>query len=188
MAPANYIGKVLPGINSSVSASLAVATKNGFADLSSRTIYWYLDGNLIGGGVGKQTITFQAPGHTEIMALRVTIPDYPTGPLTDTARIQIADPSVVIVAPYPNGVFSGSSVQLKAVPYFFPAAASKKLSYRWTVNGQTITAAENPQDLIINLGASTPPNYLLNVDLSVQRTDDDLTSANSNIALTNARQ
>lgn len=184
-APSGYAGKILPGINTPVTASVAVVQANGQpANLSGNTIYWYLDNNEIGGGIGQQTISFNAVGHTEIMALRVDITDYPTGELIYTERVPVVDPKVVIVAPYAADLFSGSSLAVTAAPYYFPSSDAKNLVLSWSVNGQTVTNQENPTDLTINVPAGTPVGYGLNINLGAQESDDPLLTAQSTVTLT----
>lgn len=182
--PAGYAGKALPGVYSTIVASAAVLSNGSLASLSSRTIYWYLDDNFIGGGTGKTTITFQAPGHTEIAALRVMIPDYPSGQLINVGRIPIVDPKVVIVAPYAARTFSGSSLNAHAEPYFWDAASLKVASIQWTVNGEAVTSADNPQDLLINLGNNVGHTLPVSITVFMQKGTDPLMNARSSVTLT----
>lgn len=188
-APAGYQGKILPKTGSLITASVDVLTASGkFADLSGQTIYWYLDDNYIGGGVGKQSITFTAPQHTEIMALRANIQNYAGGTLINTAHIRMTDPQIVIIAPYPGKFFSGNSVEVTAFPYFFSAAGVSKLNYQWSVNGQSVTTQENPLDLVVNLNGAVPAGYSLAISLATAQSDDPFTTAASNITLTEGGQ
>lgn len=183
-APVAYAGKALPGINSLMVASVAVISDGKIVDLSPYTIYWYLDDNFIGGDVGKQNITFNAPGRIEIASLRVEIPDYPSGLLVNTAHIQIVKPQVVIVVPYAGGVFSQTPIMVQAVPFFLRASDLAKLSFQWTVNGQAVATQENPENLIINLGSNTPSGYSVAINLTVRQSDNPLFNADANVTLT----
>ncbi len=187
VAPAGYAGKILPKIGSQVAASVEVLTASGrVADLHNQTIYWYLDNSFLDGGTGKQTITFGAPGHNEIMSLRADIPGYPGGELIMTAHIRMVNPEVVIVAPYASGIFSGDSVAVKGVPYFFSTSQLNSLVYAWSVNGQTVAAQENPLDLVVNLTNGTVAGYSLGINFSARVSGDPLTSASQNITLAKA--
>lgn len=185
--PAAYPGKALPSPGSQMTASVEVFSGGSFANLQSKTVYWYLDGSYIGGGVGKQTVSFMAPGHLEIMSLRAQITNFAGSGIMDTEHIQMADPSVVIVAPYPGRSFSGSTVQVQAAPYYWKASKLNNLTFAWTVNGQTVTAQENPQDLTINLDPSTAPGYQLSTNVLIKETDDPLLSGQDTIMLTKAQ-
>jgi hypothetical protein len=186
-APSGYAGKILPTTGSQVEASVAVLSGGKFIPLGSQTIYWYLDDNLIGGGTGQQSITFNAPDNVEIMSLRAEIPDYQSG-LLNTAYIRMVSPQVIIVAPYPNGTFSSSTVSLEAVPYFFNAPDIGKLSFQWTVNGQAVATQENPQKLTVNLSGGAPAGYSLAINLAVQESGNPFLSIRRSITLTQSNQ
>ncbi len=186
-APAAYTGKVLPSIHSPMEASVAILDGGGFVPLDAQTIHWYLDDNFIGGGTGAQTISFGAPGHNEIMSLRVEVPTYGGGFL-NTAYIAMVDPQVVVVAPYPNDEFATSSISLQAVPYFFNADELGKLLFNWTVNGEAVATNENPQSLTVNLANNAPAGYSLAITLGVQESDNPYLSIGKNVALTSANQ
>jgi hypothetical protein len=168
-APSYYQDKLLPGTNSPVVASAEVISNGTVVNLSGQTIYWYLDENLVGSGVGKQTITFQTAAFDEIASLRVEVPNYPSGGLINTAHIPLQDPEAVIVAPYPGDEYGGSSISVQGVPYYFPASELNQLSYQWLVNGQLVTSREDPQDLTINLatGTSTSGDVPVAIGLSI---------------------
>jgi len=185
VAPYAYRGKVLPSSNAPITASVEAISAGGtVVSLKSYDVYWYLDDGFLGGGTGTQTITLNAPGYSEIMALRVTVPDYPGDGLVGAIQIQMADPRVVIVAPYPGGTFSQSSVQVQAVPYFFTTSDFGKLSFQWTVNDQAVTTQEDPESLTVNLGGGTPTGYLLSINLLTQQSNNPLISDSESVVLT----
>ncbi len=183
-APANYAGKILPGVGTPVTASVAVISAGRPVNLSGRTIYWYLDDNFLAGGIGTQTIVFNAVGHVEIMALRAEIVGYPGGSLISTVHIPVANPQVVIVAPYADNMFSGPAVMVHAEPYYFPVIDLPNLVLAWSVNGQSVTNRENPEDLTINVDASTPAGYSLLISLGAQLSDNPLAVAEAGVTLT----
>ncbi len=188
VAPANYQGKILSRIGAEIAASVQVIANGKLVNLGAQTVYWYLDDNFLGGGAGKDTLFFAAPGHLEIMSLRVNLPDYPGGELINTAHIQMVGPQVVIVAPYPNGSFTGSSVALQAVPYFFGLLDAGKLFFQWTVNGEAVATRENPEDLAINLASGAPSGYSLAVNLLVTQSNNPLMTLGAGTTLTKASQ
>lgn len=181
--PAFYQGKLLPAPNSKVTASVEVFSGGSFINLANRTIYWYLDGNFFDGGVGKKTVTVIAPGYPEIMTLRAEIHDLPGGTLTNSTHIQMMEPRVILVAPYPNKIFSGSTITIHAEPYFFLSAMRNLLAFNWFVNSQAVETKENPEDLTINLPGNMGAGYALAVTLSAQGGSDPLSSARANITL-----
>lgn len=171
--PSWYQGKALPNTWSHITASLEIISQGKTLDLSGQTIYWYLDNNLLGGGVGVQTITFLpygvAPNNFE---LKVELPDYPSGLLIHEIAIPTVTPVAVIEAPYPQGQFPKAQVDLSALPYFFNATSSSALAYTWIVNGQTTSNTENPQSLQVTMPASTPAGFALAVSLNIQNSID----------------
>lgn len=183
--PSTYLDKALPGVGSPITASAEVVLNGALVNLSSQTIYWYLDGNLIGGGTGEQTISFTAPGFVEIASLRAEVPNYSSGALINTAHIQMVNPEAVIIVPYPNGEYTGSSIAAQAAPYFFSTSQLDELYYQWVVNGQAVTTQENPQDLTIDLanGTSTSAGVPISIGLTVQQTNSPSINAQSSITL-----
>ena len=112
-APAAYPGKVFPGINSQVVASLAVVSNGSLISLQPYTIYWYLDDNFIGGGAGKQDIVFAAPGNAEIASLRAEITNYSSEPCEYRPHPDL-EPPRGHRRPYAGGFFSQSTVSAQA--------------------------------------------------------------------------
>src|SRR5665213_880707 len=160
-APVGYAGEILPNQESQITASFELINANGSPiNLSGQTIYWYQNDNLLGGGVGVQHFTFRPYGEApNTVTLKVELPDYPGGLLIHEIDIPIVQPQAVIEAPYPQGVFPVSPAMVQALPYFFAATSTSPFSFAWSVNGQTVTSAENPQTLQISLPQSTPAGY-----------------------------
>ena len=137
--PSFYTGKALPTYGSKITASLELVSSQGnVLDLSGKTIYWYVNDTLVGGGAGVQQVTFPPIGdapNTE--NLRVTIPNYNGSYLIHAINIPMVMPEAVIYAPYPNGQFTQNPVAIQAIPYFFNIADPSGLSYAWSVNDQS---------------------------------------------------
>lgn len=183
-APTSYVGKVLPNITSQITASVQAFSGGTPINLSGQTIYWYLDDNLLGGGVGAQQTTFQPYGTApNTLTLRVEVPNYPGGLLIHEIDIPVVQPQAVIEAPYPQNQFSGTQVNLLAVPYFFATTSSDALAYSWSVNGQNTPGTENPNSLQVNMPASTDPGFSLGVLLTIQNPIDS-SSATGQLNLT----
>ena len=176
-APASYAGKTLPNQTSPITASLELIADGRTVNVGGQTIYWYLNDNLLGGGVGVQRITFNPIGEApNNPTLRVELPDYPSGSLTHEITIPMVQPIAVIDAPYPQGQFSANPVTLQALPYFFATASTTPLSFAWSVNGQVVSDAQNPQELQISLPQSTPAGFSLGVTLTIQNSNDGATT------------
>lgn len=172
--PSFYQGKALPTYGSNITASLELISPQGkIINLNGQTIYWYLNDNLVGGGVGVQRATFSPLGEApSFLNLRVTLPNYNGAYLIHTINIPMVLPEAVILAPYPNGQFSQNPVTVTALPYFFNVPSPSDLSFLWSVNGQNGSNAENPETAQITLPQGTQSGTSLAVSLSVENPND----------------
>lgn len=181
--PSSYVGKALPSYNSQVTAEVSLISDGKVDDLSQQTMYWYLDGTLIGGGIGAQKVTFipfGTPPNT--FTLKVELPDYDGLDLVHDIQLPFVDPIAVIEAPYPGGNFSSNPVDVTALSYFFSASPSN-LSYTWAVNGQTGGNAENPESAEVTLPQGTPSGTGITISLTVANPAGSIT-ANAQSTLT----
>ena len=175
--PSFYQGKALPTFGSKVTASLALVSNGQQLNLQSQTIYWYLNDNLVGGGVGATHITFTPTGAPpSISVLKVELPNWNGSFLVHAIQIPLLEPQVVIYAPYPAGQFSGSPLTVSAYPYFWNTSSASNLSYTWSVNGETGTNTENPDQAQINLPGGTPAGTNFAVALTVKNIVDSTTA------------
>jgi hypothetical protein len=185
-APASYSGKILPNQTSPITASIELLANGQPVDLSNQTIYWYLNGNLLGGDDGAQRMTFVDPADDDApdtLTLEVELPDYPTGLLVHQINIPVVQPIAVIDAPYAQDEFSENPVTVQALPYFFATTSTSPLSFAWSVNGETVADAQNPQELQISMPQSTPSGFSLGISLTIQNSNDE-TTATDNANLT----
>src|SRR3989344_9585493 len=170
--PPGFTGKIMPTANSEITASVELIDGGKVANLSKQNVYWYANNNFLSGGIGMQSVTFRAPdaaGGT--IDLRAEVPNYSKGGQLKTISVPIVRPSVVIEPIFPSGRFSSSPLQLIGQPYFFNTTSPSRLNFAWSVNGQTPSGAENPQNLNIKFGPTMTPGSTLSVSLSVQNTD-----------------
>jgi len=183
-APSSYAGKVLPNSESQIAAALAIISQGRQVNLAGQTIYWYLNNNLLGGGLGVQKIIFQPYGTApNKLSLKVELPNYPGGMLIHEISMPVVQPQAVIEAPLPQNRIVMSPIVLQAIPYFFNASSVTPLSFSWSVNGQTVASAENPQTLQVSLPQSTPAGFAVGVVLTIRNSNDSV-SATDNAALT----
>ena len=167
--PPSYIGKALPTYGSKITASLELISKNKLVDLSSQTIYWYLNDTLLGGGTGVQAITFPPFGTPpRALVLKVELPSYNGNFLIHTIQIPMVSPTAVIYAPFPNDRFSAHPLVVSALPYFFNTAATSSLVFSWSVNNETNSSAENPIEADITLPPGTAAGTTVSIGLSVE--------------------
>lgn len=179
--PPGYVGKALPNQESRITASLALVSPAGAQlNLQNKTIYWYLNDTLIGGGVGVQTISFSPfGGAPNFMTLKAELPNYNGNLLLHAIQIPLMQPKAVIEAQHVNGQFSANPLTLVGTPYYFNVSDPSALSYQWSVNGLAPTTAENPQTLQINLDASTPSGSAFAISLAVTNAADSMSAADS---------
>ena len=155
--PSFYQGKALPTYGSKITASVELVWQGKILNITNQTIYWYLNDNLVGGGVGVQQVSFPPTGDApNSLTLKVVLPSYNGGYYSHAIQIPMVKPVAVIYAPFPGGQFSQNPITVKAYPYFFNTAAASDLAFTWTVNGQVGANAENPEQAQITLPAGTP--------------------------------
>ena len=165
--PSFYAGKALPSYGSQVLAEVALVSDGKMDDLSQQTIYWYLNGTLIGGGTGATKVTFVPFGTPpNSLTLKVELPNYNSMDLVHEIQLPFVNPIAVIEAPYPGGSFSSNPVTVVALPYFF-ALAPSNLLYTWAVNGTTGSNTENPESAQITLPQGTPSGTGITISLAV---------------------
>jgi hypothetical protein len=158
-----------------------------FFGRSRQTIYWYLNDTLVGGGIGVQQVAFPPLGDApNTMNLRITIPNYNGATLVQAINIPMVLPRAVIYAPYPNGQFSQNPLTIQALPYFFNISNPSTLAYSWSVNDQSGSNAENPQEAQISLPKGTPSGTSLAVSLNIENPGDStIGTASANLTLEN---
>jgi len=178
--PPGYIGKALPNQGSKISASVALVSNGQLVNLGKRTVYWYLNDTLIGGGIGVQNISFTPfGGAPNFMTLKVEIPNYNGNLLLHAIQIPLVEPKAAIEAQHVNGKFSSNPLALTGTPYYFNTADPSSLTYQWSVNGQSPATAENPQTLQVNLDQGTPSGSSFAVALTIANPADTMTAADT---------
>lgn len=172
--PSFYPGKALPTYGSSITAYLELLSNGRLVDLSSQTIYWYLDENLVGGGVGVQSVTFPPYGEPpSTLDLKVVIPSFNGSYLVHQVEIPMVDPQAVIYAPYPGNQFTSDTATVDAIPYFFNVSNISGLTFAWSANNTAgASNAENPQEAQISIPADTPSGSLLSLSLTITNPND----------------
>jgi hypothetical protein len=183
-APAEFSGKVLPTAGSRIIVSFDLVDGGKLQNLSKQTIYWYLDDNFLAGGDGMQSTTFTVPETaSDFLALRIQLPNYGSSLIFKTIQIPVANPSVVIEAPYPNKTFNDVSVKVRANPYFFNMTSLSKLRLAWSVNGEVAQNAENPFELTVNINSDAPSGSTVNIGAIAQNSRRTYEVASGNVVL-----
>jgi hypothetical protein len=181
-APPYYQGKVLPGASSQIVASVELVSGGKLVNLKNQTIYWYLNTNYIGGGIGAQRITFSPYGGApDSLALEVKLPSYNNDSLLHTVSIPVVQPKAVIVARYPQNQFSDNPFTLQAQAYFFNVPSLLPLVFNWSANNQVANNTENPTEADISIPSDSPSGSQLSVTLDVKNSLDSSTADDSKI-------
>ena len=182
--PPWFMGKALPTANSQITASLELIDAGKIINLSGQKVYWYVDDELIGAGIGLQKITFNAPSVTDnILDVRAEIPGYnpnSSNPILKTIEIPIINPEAVIESPYPGNQLFTSSPTFKAWPFFFNTQDVTKFGFTWTANGATSQNTENPDTLVVNIDPASPSGFSLGIGLTIQTSGGIYNSASKN--------
>lgn len=165
-APAEFQGKPLPISNTPILASLEVFAGGKKADISNYRIYWYLNDRLIDRGVGLQSVSVRAPQllNGGVVSLRAKIDDYPGFQISKNINIPITTPGAAIKRSSAGDKFFSKTLEFEAVPYFFNITDIPSLSFSWKVNGESVSAAENPQKLIVTINDDAASGAMLNVE------------------------
>jgi hypothetical protein len=104
----------LPPAGSVINIAFEYIKNNKIVDVSKQKVYWYVDGNLIQSGIGIKKINIVAP--KEKFDLRVELPDLN---VLKTIEIPVAEPMVIVDAPFPKKTIAGNYFEVRALPYFF---------------------------------------------------------------------
>jgi hypothetical protein len=186
LAPYDFSGRLMPSANSLITASAQALLGNGtVANLTNEIIYWYANDQLIGGGKGVQTVTFQAPSIPGgLVTLRAQLPNFNDTFTAKTITIPIANPQAIIEVPFAGSAFSKSPVTLKAHAFYFSASGANNLVYAWTVNGVPPESSDDPEILNINIDPKTPSGVTIGVNLTVNNPDLLYEGTQTSIALT----
>jgi len=148
--PSDYSGKAWAAPFSPIEAA-AVLTKNKkIADLSNAEIFWYLDKELIGKGLGRQSESFNISKQSgDKHFLSVSIKTEAGKRHESALEIPVLGPKLAIANNFmSNSVPANSRLQMSVVPYFFNIRSLDDLLMKWRVNNQISEGGQ----LTINTG------------------------------------
>ncbi|MCL5017082.1 MAG: hypothetical protein M1155_00230 [Patescibacteria group bacterium] len=170
--PANYPGKVMPTIGSSVEVSFDCLDQGKFVDLSEQNILWYLGDNLLQSGVGLKSVKFtvnQVNPQISISIPKYKDAKYPMGDLEGLTTIPTTQAKAVINAPYPARTIKVGTNPLQAIPYFFNVSDPSQLNISWNVDGSDVSGQSgNPS--ILNLTTTTQGNPAVGANTGINIT------------------
>lgn len=149
-APYFYRGKILPTPGSEVAVAFELLSDGHVVSLPNRLVRWYLDNNLYQSGVGLKTILFTVDQlRTKDYNVRISLPKYDgRTDLDEFLTIPVAQPEVVIDAPYPDRQLIAGAYLLRALPYFFNTTDLRRLTVTWSANGKKTGASANAPDIL----------------------------------------
>lgn len=167
--PSDYSGRPLPVRNSKIVAAVDLFENGRFVDLSEQTIYWYMNDRLLGGGPGEARMPVTIPEAVSRtgVTLRVSMPDYKDG-IARTINVIVADPQAVIRTP---SRVSGTSFEVRAVPFYFNISDPSELSFDWNISGQKPSNVSDPSLIKVSLGNSVPSGTIIPISLSLSNPD-----------------
>ena len=148
-APSGYEGVILPTRGTAVRAALALIDAGKIQDLSKKEIRWFTGRELIKSGLGAVEIEFRTPElATGDIALKAVVRNYKNADWEGLTAVPVAEPEIVIDAPYPERKIAAGLNVFKALPYFFNINDVIQLVFSWTANGlKAESGSEEPDRL-----------------------------------------
>jgi hypothetical protein len=136
-APGSYEGRMIPTRNTQIRVALEELQNGKLLDLSAQDIHWFVGNELYQSGRGIHNFSFAIPSTAAVEETVRAVLVQGTGEREARAVIPVADPEVVIDAPYPGATVSPTlgSLTLSAIPYSFNVSRLTDLSFSWAVNG-----------------------------------------------------
>ncbi|MEK7555556.1 MAG: hypothetical protein AAB516_01920 [Patescibacteria group bacterium] len=185
--PSWYQGKIFPTRGSLINVSFEIINNDKIADISKNKIRWYINDKLIkneNNGLGIRSLKFindDFPGGE--ISVKIAVVDYAAEPLYKIIRIPVVSPEAVIDAPYAERKINTGKNLFRVFPFFFNIKNLNSLSFEWQANEQTSEAAENPQELNLNIDLQTPSRTVINIAAIIKNISNQLEFASKNIKL-----
>lgn len=194
--PPDYQGRALPSRGSTIKVALVPINKS--APNSEQLIYrWLLDDEVAysAGGRGKSSFAFKATkwgGDSHRIEAQI-LDGQENIVWRSSLSIRIANPQVTlktsggqyaIVDSADSG--TGRNLALSARPFFFQAQKISDLLFKWTLDGQTLTAPDekDPDRLTIKIPAGKLSETVYkNLSLFVENKADELQRLTVNITI-----
>ena len=183
--PSEFKGKALPSRGSQVNASFELIQDGKLVNLSKTEVRWFLNKKLEKSGLGLKTISFFIPrAATGGQFLKISLPAYKGAKLEQSVFIPLAEPEIVIDAPYPDGRITAGNNIFTLLPYFFNNIITpQQLSVRWEANNlPAVAESESPH--VLNLDASLGKSgEQIRLTVAAVNSLDDLEFANTTLKL-----
>ena len=152
--PSFYLGKALPTYGSQITASLELVSQGKILDLSNQTIYWYLEDNLVGGGVGVQQVTFPPVGEAPNSIIVVETPE-------EAASLKVKPDARLAYVTQTTLSVSDAQRVIDALKNRFPNIrypAKDDICYATTNRQNAVTSMSPDVDLVLVIGSKNSSN------------------------------
>jgi hypothetical protein len=167
-APADFLGKVFPTERTVIDASFELLAGGKFVDLSKRDVIWLVNGNEIGEGVGKKSLTFKNYAYGgDVMEVEVRIFGSDGRATPHSFNIPASAPRLVLRSPYNAAELSARALELSALPYFFNVNTLAELAFAWNVNGVAPEGTAGDPD---HLSVEVPSSVFSGAQITVTAT------------------
>ncbi len=185
-APSWYAGKIMATRGSWVDVSFELINNGKVVDLSKNKVRWYVNDDLRRNeddGLGIKNFYFGVDKLArDDIEVRIEIIDYAENPIGKTIIISLANPEVVIDAPYPERKIPSGINFFKAYPFFFNINDLSKLSFNWTVGGRSAeSSAIDTSVLKLNIDKLAPSGFGIDVQATINNLLDEMEFASSRI-------
>ncbi|MDP3956497.1 MAG: hypothetical protein Q8P97_00695 [bacterium] len=184
--PADFAGKVFPTEKTVIDASFELLRNGKFVDLSGKRVMWLVNGNELGEGTNKKSITFKNYGYgSSAINMDVRVFDFGGATLAYSFTIPATTPRLVIVSPYDKNNLTEKNLNVTALPYFWNITSLNELVFSWSVNSVSPEGSVGtPDKLSVTIPGDTPAGTKIAVNVSAQNLSSSFEAASDEIIYT----
>ena len=187
-APSWYAGKILATRGSWVDVSFDLIDGGKIVDISKNKVRWYVNDDLRRNeddGLGIKNFYFGVDDLArDDIFVQVVIVDYGDQQIGKIITIPLANPEVVIDAPYSNSRLPSGTNMFKAYPYFFDIRDLSKLSFDWMVNNRSTNGSFTSADTLkLNIDNLAPSGFEINIQALIKNLADEFEFASESVKL-----
>lgn len=187
-APRWFSGKIFPTFGSLVNVSFELIDNGRITDLSRVKVRWYLNDKLVkneknGLGIKNYSFINSVYGGNDA-EIRISIPDYKTGPLDEIIRIPVKEPEVAIDAPYFNQSVNKGANGFLAHPFFFNISDVSEFFMNWTIDGKSVgDNSKSVPGFNLNIGQETAVGTKINLGARISNIKNQLEFASKTMTV-----
>jgi len=187
-APTWYSGKILATRGSWVDVSFELIEKGKPVDISKRKVRWYVNDDLRrneDNGLGIKNYSFIVDklerGDIEV---RIVVIDQNDEQQSGIVVIPLANPQVVVDAPYSGSRVPSGTNTFRAYPFFFNVRDLSRLSFNWSVGGRAAeSSAIDSSVLKLNIDKLAPSGFGLDIRATINNLFDEMEFASSRLKM-----